>query len=196
MIHATALVETDHLGDSTNVWAYAHVMSGAVVGNNCNLGDHVFVEGGATIHDNVTIKNNVCIWDGVTIEDGVFVGPSVTFTNDRFPRSPRLPQAKSKYADESWLCRTVVRHGVSIGAAATICPGVELGQFSMIGAGAVVTKDVAPFSLVVGSPAKKIADVCVCGQTLDGPHESTTCPACGQTGAERIAFLSPSLTNQ
>ena len=154
MIHPTALVESDQIGEDTNIWAYAHVMDGAVVGQNCNVGDHAFIERGAIIGDNVTIKNGVCIWDGVEIEDAAFIGPNVTFTNDRIPRSPRMPSSASRYITRTWLEKTLVRYGVSIGAAATICPGIELGDFSMVGAGAVVTKDVAPFSLVAGVPAR------------------------------------------
>ncbi|MEO8270926.1 MAG: hypothetical protein ABI557_14480, partial [Aureliella sp.] len=98
MIHPTALVETEQIGDSTNVWAYAHVMQGARIGNQVNIGDHAFVEGGAVIGDRVTLKNRVCVWEGVTIEDDVFVGPCVTFTNDKNPRSPRMAKVRERYA--------------------------------------------------------------------------------------------------
>ncbi len=190
MIHPTALVETDQIGESTNVWAYAHVMSGARIGCNGNIGDHAFVEGGAQIGNNVTLKNRVCVWDGITIEDDVFVGPGVMFTNDKQPRSPRMEKARSRYATRaSWLVPTIVRRGCSIGAAATIVPGIELGYFSMIGAGAVVTKSVPAYALVCGSPARKMADVCGCGQKLDGPHTEATCKVCGETPDERLGFL-------
>ncbi len=157
MIHPTALVETEHIGDSTHVWAYAHVMQGAQIGNQVNIGDHAFVEGGAIIGDRVTLKNRVCVWEGVTIEDDVFVGPCVTFTNDKNPRSPRMEKARARYATrEAWLVTTLVRRGCSIGAAATLVPGIELGAFSMIGAGSVVTKDVPEWTVVGGNPCRTI----------------------------------------
>lgn len=187
MIHPTALVESEHIGESTNVWAYAHVLKGARIGCNVNIGDHAFIEGGATIGNNVTIKNRVSVWEGITIEDDVFVGPGVMFTNDKCPRSPRMPKVHQRYASrENWLVTTLVKRGVSIGAAAVILPGVELGQFAMIGAGAVVSKNVEPYSLVIGSPAKKVADVCSCGQKLDGSFQVSTCQACGETPDQRI----------
>lgn len=196
MIHRTALVETEHIGDSTNVWAYAHVMQGARIGSNVNIGDHAFVESGAVVGSNVTLKNRVCVWEGVTIEDDVFVGPCVTFTNDKNPRSPRMEKVRQRYASrDGWLLPTLVRRGCSIGAAATIVPGIELGAFSMIGAGAVVTKSVPPFALVCGSPAKRIADVCSCGQKLCGPFEQVKCEHCGETPADRIALLSVPAAN-
>jgi acetyltransferase-like isoleucine patch superfamily enzyme len=165
-------------------------MRGAQVGRHVNLGDHAFVESGATIGDNVTIKNQVCIWEGVTIEDDVFVGPRVTFTNDVHPRSPRMTLAKERYSDrKNWLVRTLVRQGCSIGAGAVICPGVTLGKYSMVGAGAVVTKDVPPFAMVVGVPAHPVRDVCMCGQPLDGVYQLARCDSCGQTGSQRIAIL-------
>ena len=190
MIHAKAIVESEDIGEGTNIWAYAHVMPGARVGSNSNVADNVFIEGGAVVGSNVTLKNNVCVWDGVTIEDDVFVGPSVTFTNDRHPRSPRMDHARARYADRGWLSETRVGRGCAIGAAATICPGIELGAYSVIGAGAVVTKNVAPFSLVLGNPARKVGDVCMCGQSLDGPFDEATCLKCGQTASDRRAHLS------
>ncbi|MGI9470279.1 MAG: acyltransferase [Rubripirellula sp.] len=190
MIHPQALVDdAERIGLGTNVWAFAHVMSGARVGNHCNIGDHAFVESGAVIGDNVTVKNCVLVWEGVRIEDDVFVGPRVTFTNDRSPRSPRMGVAKQRYErKEHWLAETVVRQGCSIGAASTICPGVELGCFSMVAAGSVVTKDVAPFSLVMGTPARHTAFVCRCGQKLDGDYRESDCRSCGETAVCRSRY--------
>lgn len=188
MIHPTALVESEHIGESTNVWAFAHVLKGARIGSNVNIGDHAFIEGGAVIGNNVTIKNRVCVWDGITIEDNVFVGPGVMFTNDKCPRSPRMPIMHARYASrDNWLVTTLVKRGVSIGAAAVILPGVELGQFSMIGGGAVVSKNVEPYTLVLGNPARKVADICSCGQKLDGSYRDVSCPACGETPSQRTA---------
>jgi acetyltransferase-like isoleucine patch superfamily enzyme len=184
--HPTALVESDQIGEGTRIWAFAHVMPGARVGRNCNLGDHVFVESRASIGNNATIKNNVCIWTGVELGDDVFVGPNVAFTNDRFPRSPRMIQAQERYENsENWLLHTVVEQGASIGANATILPGVRLGRYCMVAAGALVTSDVPQFALVVGSPARIVGELCRCGQRLAGSHRTTTCEHCGETPAAR-----------
>lgn len=180
--HPAALVETEVIGAGTRVWAFAHVMRGARVGSNCNVGDHAFVESGAIVGNNVTLKNNVCVWAGVTLEDDVFVGPNATFTNDRYPRSPRMREAAARYeAPERWLALTVVERGVSIGANATIVPGVRLGRYCMIAAGSVVTADVPPFALMVGAPARAVGDVCRCGQKLFGNYRTASCDACGDT---------------
>jgi len=189
MIHPQALVDdAAGIGPGTNVWAFAHVMAGARVGSHCNIGEHVFVESGAVVGDNVTLKNHVLVWEGITIEDDVFVGPGVIFTNDAFPRSPRMPGAGQRYAVKSnWLTPTIVRRGCSIGAAATICPGLRLGSYSMVAAGSVVTKDIDPYALVVGSPARRRHYVCRCGQKLAGHFLSTDCQFCGETAADRRA---------
>ncbi len=190
MIHPSALVETEQIGEETNVWAFAHVMQGARIGAQVNIGDHAFVEGGAVIGDRVTLKNRVCVWEGITIESDVFVGPCVTFTNDKHPRSPRMERVRARYSSrQGWLVPTLVRRGCSIGAAATICPGIELGAYSMIGAGSVVTKNVPPFALVCGSPATHVADVCSCGQKLAGLFDQAACAHCGETPQERLSIL-------
>ncbi len=188
MIHSQAVVDdVDTIGSDTNVWAFAHVMAGARVGNHCNIGDHVFVEAGAVVGNNVTLKNNVLVWDGITIEDDVFVGPGVVFTNDRLPRSPRMQGAKQRYSQKSnWLETTLVRRGCSIGAGSTICPGIELGRYCMIAAGSVVTKDVKPYSLVMGSPARHVTDICSCGERLTGEYLRSDCTVCGETAAMRF----------
>ena len=187
MFHPKALVDdASSIGADTKVWAYAHVMAVARVGSNCNIGDHAFVEAGAIIGNNVTLKNSVLVCEGITIEDDVFVGPGAVFTNDVLPRSRRMPGAEERYADKAnWLQPTVVQRGCSIGAAATICPGVTLGCYSLIGAGSVVTRNVDPYTLVVGSPARFVQHVCGCGQKLAGHYSRTDCQACGETGAER-----------
>lgn len=195
MIHPTAIVESDSLGEGCRVFAYAHVMAGAEIGSRVNIGDHAFVEGGVRVGNNVTIKNGVYLWDGVEVEDDVFLGPRVTFTNDRFPRSPRMPAAAKRYSEKAnWLAHTKVCQGAAIGAAAVICPGIEIGAFATVGAGAVVTKNVAPFALVVGSPASHIADVCSCGRKLEGSFREATCHECGEqpeTRTSLIAVASP-----
>lgn len=190
MIHPTALVESESIGQDTNVWAYAHVMDGARVGSRVNIGDHAFIETGAIVGDNVTIKNAVLIWEGVEIENDVFVGPRVVFTNDRAPRSPRMPAVQDRYSrKDQWLEHTYVRQGCSIGAGAIICPGIELGIFSTIAAGAVVTKHVKPHALVVGTPAVHVADVCTCGQKLAESYRTSICQVCGETPMTRMEQL-------
>jgi UDP-2-acetamido-3-amino-2,3-dideoxy-glucuronate N-acetyltransferase len=165
--HATALVESADIGEATRIWAFAHVLQGARIGAHCNIGDHCFIESGVVIGDRVTIKNGCMLWEGVSIDDGAFVGPGVVFTNDRYPRSPRLAQAAARYAHkENWLVSTRVREGASLGAGAVIAPGVTVGRYAMIAAGAVVTKDVADHTLVRGNPARPAGHVCICGQTL------------------------------
>lgn len=180
--HPASLVEADDVGLGTRVWAFAHVMRGARVGMCCNIGDHAFLEAGAVVGNNVTLKNNVCIWAGITLEDDVFVGPNATFTNDRYPRSPRMPQVAARYeTPERWLSPTVVERGVSIGANATIVPGIRIGRYSMIAAGSVVTANVPPFSLMIGTPARAAGCVCRCGQKLLGSYRTTACDVCGET---------------
>lgn len=143
--HAQAIVESTKIGKDTRVWAFAHVLPGALIGEDCNLCDHVFIENDVVVGDRVTVKCGVQLWDGVRLEDDVFVGPNATFTNDPFPRSKRRPEEFTK---------TVVQKGASIGANATILAGVTIGQNSMVGAGSVVTRDVPPNAIVVGNPAR------------------------------------------
>lgn len=143
-VHKQALVETDAIGAGTRIWAFAHVLPGAVIGAECNICDHTYVEGGAVLGNRVTIKSGVYLWDGLCIEDDVFIGPQATFTNDLFPRS-RQPFT---------LARTTIRRGASIGAGAVILAGVTIGERAMVGAGAVVVDDVEPRAVVVGNPAR------------------------------------------
>ncbi|GAA0707525.1 WxcM-like domain-containing protein [Dactylosporangium roseum] len=144
-VHPNALCESADVGAGTRVWAFAHVLPGAKIGADCNICDGVFVENDVTLGDRVTVKCGVQLWDGVTLGDDVFVGPNVTFTNDRMPRSRQYPPV---------FLRTTVEAGASIGANATILPGVTIGRSAMIGAGAVVTRSVPPYAIVVGNPAR------------------------------------------
>ncbi len=180
-IHPEALVESLKIGENTRIWAFTHVMEGAVVGANCNIGDHCFVETGAMIGNNVTIKNGNMIWAGVVLEEGVFVGPGVRFTNDPYPRSARLREAKERYKDDRWLVRTFVRRGATLGAGAVVLAGVTIGEYSMVAAGSVVTRSVEPHALVVGNPARPRGWVCRCGQRLSFEGATGTCGACGAT---------------
>jgi len=179
-IHRTAIVETQGIGSGSRIWAFTHIMGDVTIGTNCNIGDHCFVESGVMIGNNVTIKNGNMIWEGVTLEDGVFVGPQVFFTNDRYPRSPRLAQAEPRYSDRRWLLPTLVRTGASLGAGALILAGVTIGEFSMVGAGAVVSRDVPAYALVLGSPARITGWVCQCGQPLTVQLDTAACPECGR----------------
>ena len=145
MTHETSDVQSADIGEGTTIWQYCVVLPGAVIGRNCNLNCHVFVENDVVLGDDVTVKSGVQIWDGITLEDRVFVGPNVTFTNDPLPRSKQYPEA---------FDATVVRRGASIGSNATILSGVEIGQCALIGAGAVVTKDVDPYTVWYGNPAR------------------------------------------
>ena len=164
-VHAAGICESVAVGPGTHIWAFAHVLPGAVIGRDANICDHVFIEGGATLGDRVTVKCYVALWEGVRVGDDVFIGPSAAFANDRYPRSRRHVPA----------VRTVLEKGCSIGA------------------GAVVTRDVAPFTLVVGNPARPAGLVCRCGGRLlpaptglrctqgdwtgDAPHEGMVCSA-------------------
>jgi UDP-2-acetamido-3-amino-2,3-dideoxy-glucuronate N-acetyltransferase len=143
-VHELGLCETSSVGARTRIWAFAHVLAGARIGEDCNICDSVFIEGAASVGDRVTIKCGVQLWDGVALEDDVFVGPNVTFMNDDFPRSK---QRRDRPVE------TVVRVGASIGANATILCGLEVGQGAMVGAGSVVTRSVPPHAIVVGNPA-------------------------------------------
>jgi len=148
--HDKALVESEHIGEGSRVWAFAHILPGARVGRECNICDYVFIENDVVVGDRVTVKCGVQLWDGVTLEDDVFVGPNATFTNDPFPRS-------KQFLSSDTLKRTVVRKGASIGANATILPGITIGERAMVGAGAVVNRNVPPEAIVVGNPAQIIA---------------------------------------
>jgi UDP-2-acetamido-3-amino-2,3-dideoxy-glucuronate N-acetyltransferase len=182
-IHPTALVETKQIGPGTRIWAFSHVLAGASIGANCNIGDHCFIESNVAIGDDVTIKNGNAIWEGVQLEDGVFVGPSVVFTNDLRPRSPRLADAAPRYADQDWLVPTLVRRGATLGAGAVILAGITVGEYAFVAAGAVVTHDVAPHALVVGIPARAGGWVCRCGSSLDLGPRSANCPSCARAYA-------------
>lgn len=158
-VHSHGLCESKDVGPRTRIWAFAHVLPGAVIGADCNICDHVFVETGARIGDHVTVKNGVLIWDLVTIEDDVFVGPGVVFTNDLRPR------ARIKRGREA-LVPTLVKAGATIGANATVVCGTTIGRFAFVAAGAVVTADVPDHALVVGNPARQTASVSESGARL------------------------------
>jgi acetyltransferase-like isoleucine patch superfamily enzyme/dTDP-4-dehydrorhamnose 3,5-epimerase-like enzyme len=149
-VHPQGICESDEVGGGTRIWAFAHVLPGARLGADCNVCDHVFIENDVVIGDRVTLKCGVQLWDGTTVEDDVFIGPNATFTNDPFPRSRRMRRPTP---------RTVIRRGASIGAGATILPGLVVGENAMVGAGAVVVRSVPPNAIVVGNPANIVGYV-------------------------------------
>jgi len=158
MIHPTAEVQTKSIGKGTTIWQFVVILKDAVLGENCNINAHVFIENDVHIGNNVTVKPGVQIWDGVTLEDNVFIGPNVTFTNDLIPRSKQYPASFEK---------TIVKKGASIGANATIIAGNEIGEYALIGAGSVVTKNINRNEVWVGNPAKKVGFITNNGELLD-----------------------------
>jgi len=162
-VHPTAVVEDGVIiGEGTRIWHFVHVRSGARIGKNCNIGKDVYIDKDAVVGNNVKIQNGVSVYRGVVLEDDVFVGPYAVFTNDLYPRS----------FNEEWeLVPTLVKKGASIGANATIVCGVTIGEYAMVGAGAVVTKNVPPHGLVIGNPARLVGFVCYCGRPLKDIEE-------------------------
>jgi UDP-2-acetamido-3-amino-2,3-dideoxy-glucuronate N-acetyltransferase len=177
-IHPSAIVETENIGVGTRIWAFSHVLQGAEIGKDCNIGGHCYIENSVTIGDGVTVKNGVALWDGVMIADGVFVGPGVVFTNDRRPRSPRSPNAGQRYVNDDWLEETTVSTGATLGAGAIVLPGVTVGDYALVAAGSLVTKDVSPYALVRGAPARLAAWVCQCAAELEFNGGEAMCAHC------------------
>jgi len=170
-IHPQALVDDGvSIGNGTRVWAFAHIVKGAVVGENCNICDHTFIEGGVKIGNRVTLKCGVYLWDGLVLEDDVFIGPCAAFTNDLRPRSKVYPES---YAV------TTLRQGCSIGASATILPGITIGAWAMVGAASTITRNVPDFALVMGTPARFRGWVCRCGAKLMVTQGDRLVCACG-----------------
>ena len=158
MIHKLSDVQCENIGENTNIWQFCIILKNAKIGNNCNINAQVFVENDVIIGDNVTIKSGVQIWDGIILEDNVFIGPNVTFTNDLMPRSKQYPKE---------FLKTIIKKSASIGANSTIVGGITIGEYAMIGAGSVVTKDVGTQELWYGNPARLKGYICKCGQKSD-----------------------------
>jgi UDP-2-acetamido-3-amino-2,3-dideoxy-glucuronate N-acetyltransferase len=161
------------IGQGSRIWNNVQIRENASIGDNCILSKNVYIDADVHIGNNVKIQNNVSVYHGVTLEDGIFVGPHVCFTNDKIPRAI-TPEGHLKSSDEWTISETLVERGASIGANATILPGIRIGSFSMIGAGSVVTKDIPNFGLVVGNPARLIGYVCKCGNKLQN-EQCTIC---------------------
>lgn len=181
-MHPTAEVSPDaEIGPGCRIWHQAQIREGARLGTGCIVGKGAYVDFGVQIGSNVKIQNRASVYHGVTLEDGVFVGPHAVFTNDRLPRAIN-PDGSLK-SDADWVVgETLVRKGASIGAAAVILPGVTIGRWAMVAAGAVVTRDVPDYGLVVGHPARLVGYVCPCGTRLpDSSQGDAACPACGRT---------------
>ena len=166
MIHKLADVQTQNVGENTNIWQFCVVLKNAEIGSNCNINAQVLIENDVIIGNNVTIKSGVQIWDGIFLEDNVFIGPNVTFTNDFLPRSKQYPNS---------FLKTTIKRSASIGANSTIVCGITINEYAMIGAGSVVTKDVGNQELWYGNPAKHKGYVCKCGQKCD---EKLVCDEC------------------
>jgi len=149
-IHNMSDVKSENIGNGTVVWQFVVILPNAIIGNNCNINCHTFIENDVVIGDNVTIKSGVFVWDGIRIGNNVFIGPNVTFTNDKYPRSKQYPTDFQK---------TIIEDGASIGANATILGGITIGQNALVGAGSVVTKNIPANELWVGNPAKKIRNI-------------------------------------
>lgn len=180
--HPRSLVDDGaHVGAGTRVWAFAHIVSGAQIGEECNLCDHTFFEGRVIVGNRVTVKCGVYLWDGIIVEDDVFIGPCAAFTNDLRPRSRQYPAEYPK---------TILQRGCSIGANATVLPGITIGPWSMVAAGAIVTRDVPAYALVVGNPARFRNWICCCAQALHfGNADACKCN-CGRrfrlVGEDRV----------
>ncbi len=169
--HQNAIVEKGaRIGSATRVWAFAHILPGAVIGEECNICDGVFVENDVVVGNRVTIKCGVQLWDGLRVADDCFIGPNATFANDPSPRSKKYPAA---------FLQTQLKRGASIGANATILPGLVIGEWAMVGAGAVVTRSVPDYGLVRGNPARLSGWLCACGGKLDFAQGSRTQCPCG-----------------
>lgn len=158
MIHPSADVQTSNIGEGTTIWQFSVILPNAVIGKECNINCHTFIENEVKLGDRVTIKSGVYLWNGIIVEDDVFIGPNATFVNDKYPRSKQFLQ-KSEV--------TRIKRGVSIGAGAVLLSGITIGEYALIAAGAVVTKDIPPYALVKGNPGKVVGSVSKTGEVVE-----------------------------
>ena len=183
-VHESSRVdEPCEIGEGTKIWHFCHVMRDAKLGRKCSLGQNVFVGAGVVIGSNVKIQNNVSIYEGVELEDDVFCGPSVVFTNVINPRSEII--RKHEYRP------TLIRRGATLGANCTVLCGHTVGAYAFVGAGAVVTRDVPGYALVLGNPARQVGWMCRCGTRLNAKTSAFVCPACGTAYREKDGQLEP-----
>ncbi|MBS3146802.1 N-acetyltransferase [Candidatus Woesearchaeota archaeon] len=178
-IHPTAEVSnTAQIGENTKIWHQSQIREEAKIGKNCIFGKNVYIDKNVIIGNNVKIQNNVSVYDGVIIEDGVFVGPHVSFTNDKIPRAIN-PNGSLKLEQSDWkIDKTIVKKGSSIGCGSIILCGTTIGRFALVGAGSVVTKDIPDHALVYGNPARIRGYVCICGKKLQPPNSSESLGYC------------------
>ena len=175
MIHPTADVSPNaRIGKGTNIWNQAQIRENAQIGDNCIISKNVYIDFDVKIGNNVKIQNNVSIYHGVTIEDGVFIGPHACFTNDKKPRAIN-PDGTLKKSDDWEVSKILVKKGASIGANSTILPGILIGEFALIGAGSVVTKNVPDYASVIGNPSRQVYYVCKCAKKLEKNKKCNTC---------------------
>ena len=183
-VHPSADVSAEaSIGPGTSIWNHAQVRERARIGMDCVIGKNVYVDFEVVVGDRVKIQNNASLYHGVTVEDGVFIGPHVCLTNDRLPRA--INPDGTRKSDTDWQVGPIrVKFGAALGAASVIVPGVTIGRWALVGAGSVVTGDVADYALVVGNPARRIGSACPCGEPLrDGPDGTPfagPCPSCGR----------------
>jgi UDP-2-acetamido-3-amino-2,3-dideoxy-glucuronate N-acetyltransferase len=183
-VHESSFVdEPCEIGPGTKIWHFSHVMKGSVIGRDCNIGQNVVVSPGVKVGDGCKIQNNVSLYTGVILEDFVFCGPSMVFTNVVNPRSEIVRKDEYK--------RTLVRRGASLGANCTIVCGVTIGEYAFVGAGAVVTRDVPEYALVVGNPARRTGWMCRCGVKLEVSGERARCAACGAAYTMHAGVVAP-----
>lgn len=182
MIHPTAEISPRaKVGQNTSVWNEAQIRDGAIVGEECIIGKGVYIDRDVVVGNRVKIQNRASLFRGVTVEDGAFIGPHVTFTNDRYPRST-TPEGRLRNDDDWDPVPTLVRQGASIGAGSVIVPGVSIGRWAMVAAGSLVTRNVPDHALVKGSPAEVYRYVCQCGQPLQpAANAEWLCPECGRS---------------
>lgn len=188
-IHSTADVSDQAtVGEGTSIWHECQVRERAIIGRNCNLGKSVYVDFDVAIGDNCKIQNRASIYHGTTLADGIFVGPHVVFTNDKLPRAIN-PDGSPK-SENDWIVGPIhVEQGASLGAGCVILPDVNIGEFALVGSGAVVTKDVPAYGIVLGNPARLVGYACACGTKLEPDDNGYSCPSCGCTYVETNGML-------